>query len=84
VSAQLPLQDGRVRKVGLLYQPHTPPDECPSDSGYRIYVDQLITPSDILTPQLEHLPKSDLDGRIEPEAPQGAAQILATVSGCIT
>jgi len=67
------------------HQPHTSSGRVPSDSGYRIYVDQLITPSDILTPQLEHLPKSDLDGRIEPEALlQGAAQILATVSGCIT
>jgi len=42
----------------------TLPAPVPSDSGYRIYVDQLITPSDILTPHLEHLLQERLRGRI--------------------
>ena len=77
---------GVLEKVGLLYQPHTSAGRVPSDSGYRIYVDQLITPSDILTPQLEHLLQERLrweDWSLEALL-QGAAQILATVSGCIT
>jgi heat-inducible transcriptional repressor len=77
---------GVLEKVGLLYQPHTSAGRVPSDSGYRIYVDQLITPSDILTPHLEHLLQERLrweDWSLEALL-QGAAQILAIVSGCIT
>ena len=77
---------GVLEKAGLLYQPHTSAGRVPSDSGYRIYVDQLIAPSDVLTRQVEHV----LQGRLKWEdwsleaLLQGAAQILATVSGCIT
>ena len=38
---------GVLEKSGLLYQPHTSAGRVPSDSGYRIYVDQLITPSEL-------------------------------------
>lgn len=77
---------GVLEKVGLLYQPHTSAGRVPSDSGYRIYVDQLITPSDTLARQVEHL----LEDRLNREdwsfeaLLQGAAQILATLSGYIT
>lgn len=77
---------GVLEKVGLLYQPHTSAGRIPSDSGYRIYVDQLITPADISGRQVEQL----LQERLRPEdwsleaLLQGAAQILASVSGCIT
>lgn len=76
---------GVLEKAGLLYQPHTSAGRVPSDSGYRIYVDELITPSETSTRQLEQvlqdLPKEDwsLEALL-----QGASQILATVSGCIT
>ncbi|MCY7275007.1 MAG: heat-inducible transcriptional repressor HrcA, partial [Phormidesmis sp. CAN_BIN44] len=36
---------GVLEKSGLLYQPHTSAGRIPSDSGYRIYVDNLIKPS---------------------------------------
>jgi len=75
-----------LEKAGLLYQPHTSAGRVPSDSGYRIYVDQLITPSDVLTRQVEHVLQDRLrweDWSLEALL-QGAAQILATVSGCIT
>ena len=77
---------GVLEKVGLLYQPHTSAGRVPSDSGYRIYVDQLITPSDISGRQVEQLLQQRLkweDWSLEALL-QGAAQILATVSGCIT
>ena len=77
---------GVLEKAGLLYQPHTSAGRIPSDSGYRIYVDQLITPADVPTPQVEHLLQERLrweDWSLEALL-QGAAQILATVSGCIT
>lgn len=75
---------GVLEKAGLLYQPHTSAGRVPSDSGYRIYVDELITPSEVSARQLEQvlqLPREDwsLEALL-----QGASQILATVSGCIT
>ncbi len=75
---------GVLEKAGFLYQPHTSAGRVPSDSGYRIYVDELITPSEVSARQLEQvlqLPKEDwsLEALL-----QGASQILATVSGCIT
>lgn len=75
---------GVLEKAGLLYQPHTSAGRVPSDSGYRTYVDQLITPSDSLTKQVEHvLQQLKWEWSLE-FLLQGAAQILATVSGCIS
>jgi heat-inducible transcriptional repressor len=77
---------GFLEKSGLLYQPHTSAGRVPSDSGYRIYVDQLITPSETLAKEAElalqrHLHWEDwgLEALLN-----GAAQILATLSGCIS
>ena len=77
---------GVLEKSGLLYQPHTSAGRVPSDSGYRIYVDQLITPSEGKTPQVEQVLQERLrwEDRSLEALLQGAAQILATVSGCIT
>lgn len=77
---------GVLEKVGLLYQPHTSAGRVPSDSGYRIYVDQLITPSETLGRQVENLLTNQLnseEGSFEALL-RDAAQILATVSGYIT
>ncbi|MBW4673308.1 MAG: heat-inducible transcriptional repressor HrcA [Desmonostoc geniculatum HA4340-LM1] len=76
---------GVLEKSGLLYQPHTSAGRVPSDSGYRIYVDQLITPSEILAKEVEVTLQKRLhweDWSLETLL-QGAAQILATLSGCI-
>lgn len=76
---------GMLEKVGLLYQPHTSAGRVPSDSGYRIYVDQLITPASTFTAQIEQLLSDRLnrDDRNLEALLRGAAQILATVSGYI-
>ncbi len=77
---------GVLEKAGLLYQPHTSAGRVPSDSGYRIYVDQLITPSEPLARQVEQLLQDRLQQKnwsLEALL-QGAAQILATISGYIT
>jgi heat-inducible transcriptional repressor len=77
---------GVLEKVGLLYQPHTSAGRIPSDSGYRIYVDQLITPSETLALQVEQALQKRLkweDWTLEALL-QGAAQILANLSGCIS
>lgn len=44
---------GRLEKAGFLYQPHTSAGRIPSDSGYRIYVDQLISSADKIGEQIE-------------------------------
>ncbi len=77
---------GMLEKAGLLYQPHTSAGRVPSDFGYRIYVDKLITPSDVVARQVEDALQNCLkweDWSLEALL-QGAAQILATLSGCIT
>ncbi|MBH8563303.1 heat-inducible transcriptional repressor HrcA [Nostoc sp. CENA67] len=77
---------GVLEKSGLLYQPHTSAGRVPSDSGYRIYVDQLITPSELLAKEAELTLQQRLhweDWSLEALL-QGAAQILATLSGCIS
>ncbi|MTJ48497.1 heat-inducible transcriptional repressor HrcA [Dolichospermum sp. UHCC 0259] len=77
---------GVLEKSGLLYQPHTSAGRIPSDSGYRIYVDQLIKPSETLAKEVETALQKHLhweDWSLEALL-QGAAQILATLSGCIT
>ncbi len=73
-------------RSGLLYQPHTSAGRVPSDSGYRVYVNELIDPASELTysknqfmvGQGDRLGKSSLDGLM-----RDVAQILATLSGCI-
>ncbi|HEY9636142.1 MAG TPA: heat-inducible transcriptional repressor HrcA [Coleofasciculaceae cyanobacterium] len=76
---------GVLEKAGLLYQPHTSAGRIPSDSGYRIYVDHLITPADRLGRQVEHLLTDHLnaeDASFEALL-RNAAQILSAVSGYI-
>lgn len=74
-----------LEKAGLLYQPHISAGRIPSDSGYRIYVDHLLTPYDSLSRQVEQL----LGDRLHPEGwsfeavLRGAAQLLSTISGYI-
>ncbi|MEL6462517.1 MAG: heat-inducible transcriptional repressor HrcA [Cyanobacteria bacterium J06621_15] len=77
---------GALEKTGLLYQPHTSSGRVPSDSGYRIYVDQLITHNQSLEKEVE----AALQGRLKWEdwsleaLLQGATQILASLSGCVS
>jgi heat-inducible transcriptional repressor len=76
---------GMLEKSGLLFQPHTSAGRVPSDSGYRLYVDQLITPDSTMTVELAQLLGDRLkhgDWSVEATL-RGAAQLLATVSGYI-
>jgi len=77
---------GVLERAGLLYQPHTSAGRVPSDFGYRVYVDELITPSTLILRQAEQLLADRLDGEgwsLEAVV-RGAAQVLATLSGYIT
>jgi heat-inducible transcriptional repressor len=76
---------GRLEEAGFLYQPHASAGRIPSDSGYRLYVDRLISPDTTLGKQLER----SLNRQLERERwsfealLQRATQILATLSGYI-
>jgi heat-inducible transcriptional repressor len=76
---------GSLEKAGLLYQPHTSAGRIPSDSGYRLYVDRLITPDPKIAKQLEQSLNHNSNwetGNYE-FILQRATQILATLSGYI-
>lgn len=75
-----------LEKAGLLYQPHTSAGRVPSDSGYRLYVDELIQPSPAIGKQVETILSQQLDWEswsLE-SVFRRAAQLLATLSGYIT
>ena len=76
---------GHLEKAGLLYQPHISSGRIPSDSGYRIYVDRLMRPDEAFGNRVEELFNSQLNwGSWNFESLlQGAAQIIATLSGHI-
>ncbi len=76
---------GVLEHAGLLFQPHTSAGRIPSDSGYRHYVDELIMPREALIAQVkqalhQHLPTEHW---IVEVLLRDAAQILATLSGCV-
>lgn len=76
---------GYLEKSGLLYQPHISAGRIPSDSGYRIYVDQLVIPSDTVARQVDQILSDQLnweDQSIEALLRE-AAQILSALSGYI-
>lgn len=69
---------------GLLFQPHTSAGRVPSDSGYRVYVDELIAPPTELVQQMRTALKENLAERQELERLlDGATRLLATLSGCV-
>jgi heat-inducible transcriptional repressor len=76
---------GSLEKAGLLYQPHTSAGRIPSDFGYRLYVDHLITPDAKIRKKLEQSLNHNLNwetGNFE-SILQRATQILAALSGYI-
>ena len=77
---------GFLEKSGLLFQPHTSAGRIPSDFGYRLYVDQLIHPSEGVAQQVDNRLSGSLDwdGWSMEALLRGAAQILATLSGYLT
>lgn len=76
---------GYLEREGLLYQPHTSAGRVPSDSGYRVYVDQLMIPSEEAARQVDRVlaQQLDVEGWSLEAVLHGAAQILSTLSGYI-
>lgn len=76
---------GYLEKAGLLYQPHISAGRVPSDSGYRIYVDQFVIPSDQVARQVDRMLASQLDAEKHSleGVLRGATQILSNLSGYI-
>ncbi|MEO0350101.1 MAG: heat-inducible transcriptional repressor HrcA [Cyanobacteria bacterium P01_A01_bin.15] len=76
---------GALERSGFLYQPHTSAGRVPSDSGYRLYVDELIKPSKPTAQRIDRLLSQQLNwqGWSVEALLQEAAQILAHLSGHI-
>jgi heat-inducible transcriptional repressor len=74
---------GFLEKYGLLYQPHTSAGRVPSDFGYRIYVNRLMSPSGRLGRHIDTLLSEELSwvGWSLESLLKEATQILAQVSG---
>lgn len=74
---------GALERSGFLYQPHTSAGRVPSDSGYRLYVDELIKPSKPTAQRIDRLLSQQLNcqGWSVEALLQEAAQILAHLSG---
>lgn len=81
---------GWLEKEGLLYQPHVSAGRVPSDSGYRTYVDRLITTP--LTSQSQRIGQTLTQGLSTGQSYgnwsteallRRTSQILSTVSGYI-
>lgn len=77
---------GFLEKAGLLFQPHTSAGRVPSDFGYRLYVDNLIHPSQGIAQRVDSQLSESLnwDGWSLEALLRGAAQILSTLSGYLT
>lgn len=76
---------GVLERSGFLYQPHTSAGRVPSDSGYRLYVDELIKPSKPTAQRIDRLLSQQLNwqGWSIESLLQEAAQILAHLSGYV-
>jgi len=74
---------GWLEKYGLLYQPYTSAGRVPSDFGYRLYVDRLMSPSEGLGQKMDAILSEELGwtGWSLEALLKEAAQILAQVSG---
>ncbi len=74
---------GFLEKYGLLYQPHTSAGRVPSDFGYRVYVNRLMSPTGQLGRQVDALLSEELSlvGWSLESLLKEATQILAQVSG---
>lgn len=76
---------GALERAGFLYQPHTSAGRVPSDSGYRLYVDELIKPSKPTAQRIDRLLSQQLkwQGWSVEALLQEAVQILAHLSGYV-
>ncbi|WP_017294344.1 heat-inducible transcriptional repressor HrcA [Geminocystis herdmanii] len=76
---------GKLEKAGFLYQPHISAGRIPSDSGYRVYVDQLIDTENTMKFPVDRIINDTIktvSGRYEILF-QKITNILADLSGCI-
>lgn len=76
---------GKLEKAGFLYQPHISAGRIPSDSGYRVYVDQLIDTENTMKFPVDRILNDTIktvSGRYEILF-QKITNILADLSGCI-
>ncbi len=75
---------GVLDRAGLLYQPHTSAGRIPSDSGYRVYVDDLLTADSRRRRRRFQQVLARETAQLTAEANlETFARVLATLSGCL-
>ncbi|WP_287127976.1 heat-inducible transcriptional repressor HrcA [Candidatus Cyanaurora vandensis] len=75
-----------LEQAGLLFQPHTSAGRVPSDSGYRVYVDELLAPSAALTREVREVVLKHLDDELHRSLEsllERTARLLAMLTGCV-
>lgn len=75
-----------LEQGGLLFQPHTSAGRIPSNSGYRVYVDELLFPSENLQQEVWQTISQQLNQTLDTDVTsllRRATRILAQLSGCI-
>ncbi|MGL6173604.1 MAG: heat-inducible transcriptional repressor HrcA [Cellulosilyticaceae bacterium] len=63
-SATIRNEMSDLEELGLIVQPHTSAGRIPSDRGYRLYVDQLMTRPDI-APEIEAVISTMINDKID-------------------
>ncbi|WP_218082681.1 heat-inducible transcriptional repressor HrcA [Anthocerotibacter panamensis] len=75
-----------LEQAGLLFQPHTSAGRIPSDSGYRVYVDELLAPSEDLVQQMREAVLQELGEELHRTLEsflERAARLLSMLTGCV-
>jgi heat-inducible transcriptional repressor len=75
-----------LEQAGLLFQPHTSAGRVPTDSGYRVYVDELLTPTEALTQEVRGVVLKQLGEEVHRSLEallDKAARLLAVLTGCV-
>lgn len=75
-----------LEQAGLLFQPHTSAGRVPSDSGYRVYVDELLAPSEALSQQIREVVLKQLGEELHRNLEsllERSARLLTMLTGCV-
>ncbi len=83
-SATLRIDMVKLEKMGLLYQPHTSAGRIPTDTGYRYFVEEVMTDRELSKEEQISLQKELLQLRAQNvKLTRTTAKLLSTVSGYV-
>ena len=81
-SATLRNEMSELCDLGLLHQPHTSAGRVPTVGGFKLYVDSLMSKSEVAEDTADLIDKALREISCEPEGiPAAAAQLLSKLTG---